>query len=86
MNAIGKTIFEDYHNDIQCPITVYWSSDDEIATEANVKDLLRLYPEAPTEMIELKPKDTGHKAIGHMLMFRKSHQNLWPIMTKNIFN
>lgn len=86
MNAIGKTIFEDYHNEIQCPITVYWSSDDEIATEANVKDLLRLYPEAPTEMIELKPKDTGHKAIGHMLMFRKSHQNLWPIMTKNIFN
>jgi len=86
MNAIGKTIFEDYHNEIQCPITVYWSSDDEIATEANVKDLLRLYPEAPTEMMELKPKDTGHKAIGHMLMFRKSHQNLWPIMTKNIFN
>lgn len=86
MNAIGKTIFEDYHNEIQCPITVYWSSDDEIATEANVKDLLRLYPEAPTEMIELKPKDTGHKAIGHMLMFRKSHQNLWPIMTQNIFN
>lgn len=86
MNAIGKTIFEDYHNEIQCPITVYWSSDDEIATEANVKDLLRLYPEAPTEMIELKPKDTGHKAIGHMLMFRKSHQNLWPIMTNNIFN
>ena len=86
MNAIGKTIFEDYHNEIQCPITVYWSSDDEIATEANVKDLLRLYPEAPTEMIELKPKDTGHKAIGHMLMFRKSHQNLWPMMTQNIFN
>lgn len=59
MNAIGKTIFEDYHNEIQCPITVYWSSDDEIATEANVKDLLRLYPKASTEMIELKPKDTG---------------------------
>jgi len=86
MNAVGKTIFEDYHNEIQCPITVYWSSDDEIATEANVKDLLRLYPKASTEMIELKPKDTGHKAIGHMLMFKKSHQNLWPTMTQNIFN
>lgn len=86
MNAIGKTIFEDYHNEIQCPIAVYWSSDDEIATEANVKDLLRLYPKATTEMIELKPKDTGHKAIGHMLMFKKSHQNLWPTMTQNIFN
>ena len=86
MNAIGKTIFEDYHNEIQCQITVYWSSDDEIATEANVKDLLRLYPKASTEMIELKPKDTGHKAIGHMLMFKRSHQNLWPTMAQNIFN
>ncbi len=84
INAIGKTIFEDYHNEIQCPITVYWSSDDEIATETNVKDLLRLYPNAQTEMIELKPQEHGHKAIGHMLMFRKSHQNLWSKITQNI--
>ena len=86
MNAIGKTIFEDFHQEIQCPITVYWSSDDEIATKANVQDLLRLYPNANTNMIELKPQAHDHKAIGHMLMFRKSHQNLWPLMTKNIFN
>lgn len=84
INAVGKTIFEDYHNEIQCPITVYWSSDDEIATETNVKDLLRLYPNAQTEMIELKPQEHGHKAIGHMLMFRKSHQNLWSKITQNI--
>ena len=55
-----------------------WSSDDEIATESNVKDLLRLYPNASTDMIELKPKMTGHKTIGHMSMFKRSHQNLWP--------
>jgi len=86
VNAIGKTIFEDYHQDIQCPITVYWSSDDEIATKVNVKDLLRLYPNAQTEMIELNPQTHGHKAIGHMLMFRKSHQNLWPIMGEKLAN
>lgn len=43
MNAIGKTIFEDYHQQIQCPITSFWATDDEIATHSNVKDLLRLY-------------------------------------------
>lgn len=84
INAIGKTIFDDYHSEIQCPITVYWSSDDEIATEANVKDLLRLYPNAQTDMIELSPQEHGHKAIGHMLMFKKSHQNLWSKITQTI--
>ena len=63
---------------------MYWSSDDEIATEANVKDLLRLYPNAQTDMIELRPQEHGHKAIGHMLMFKKSHQNLWSKITQTI--
>lgn len=84
INAIGKTIFEDFHSEIQCPITVYWSSDDEIATEANVKDLLRLYPNAKTNMIELDPQQLGHKVIGHMFMFKKSHQDLWSKLTQTI--
>ena len=82
INAIGKTVFEDYHAKVNCPISVLWSSDDEIATRRNVKDLLRLYPNAKTEMIELKPQSYQHKAIGHMLMFKKSHQNLWPTIEK----
>ncbi|WP_216940217.1 alpha/beta fold hydrolase [Acinetobacter sp. BY419] len=84
MNAIGKTVFEDYHAEITCPIISIWSSDDEIATAANVKDLLRLYPNADTQMIELKPKNHDHKAIGHMLMFKKSHQNLWPVIEQKL--
>lgn len=84
MNAIGKTVFEDYHAKIDCPITVLWSSDDEIATTTNVKDLLRLYPNADSQMIELKPKSYAHKAIGHMLMFKKSHQNLWPVIEQQL--
>ena len=39
--SIGKTVFEDYHANIQCPITALAATDDEIATRANVKDLLR---------------------------------------------
>ncbi|MGE8559570.1 MAG: alpha/beta fold hydrolase [Acinetobacter sp.] len=84
INAIGKTVKDDFHAQITCPITVLWTSDDEIATEANVKDLLRLYPNAQTDMIELNPQVHGHKGIGHMLMFKKSHQNLWPVMAQQL--
>ncbi|UUM26729.1 alpha/beta fold hydrolase [Acinetobacter colistiniresistens] len=84
MNAIGKTIFEDYHQQIQCPITSFWASDDEIATQENVQDLLRLYPNAPTKLIELNPQQHGYKHIGHMLMFKKSHQKLWPLIESEL--
>lgn len=86
INAIGKMVpkTEDHHERITCPITVLWSSDDEIATEANVKDLIRLYPNAKANHKELKPTSFGHKAIGHMLMFKRSHQNLWPVIEQEI--
>ncbi|MEB3790751.1 alpha/beta fold hydrolase [Acinetobacter sp. IK40] len=84
MNAIGKTIFEDYHQQILCPITSFWATDDEIATHSNVKDLLRLYPNAQTKLIELNPQQLGYKRIGHMLMFKKSHQKIWPILESEL--
>lgn len=86
LNAIGKQVApsDDYHSQIRCPIVGVWASDDDIATETNVKDLLRLYPNAATEMIELNPAQYGHKAIGHMLMFKKSHQNLWPLIQQQL--
>lgn len=84
INAIGKTVKEDFHPSIKVPVTVLWSSDDEIATYSNVKDLLRLYPNAKTNMIELKPSAFGHKNIGHMLMFKRSHQNIWPVIANEL--
>ena len=84
MNTIGKTIFDDYHQQIKCPITSFWSTDDEIATEANVKDLLRLYPNAPTKYVEINPQQHGYKYIGHMLMFKKTHQKLWPLIESEL--
>ena len=84
MNALGKTVQQDYHQDIRCPITAIWASDDEIATQANVKGLLSLYPNAATKHIELQPSTYGHKNIGHMFMFKRSHQNLWPVIAEQL--
>lgn len=77
-NALGKTIQVDFHPKIKSPITILWASDDEIATQDNVEDLLRLYPQALTQSIEIKPERFNHKFIGHMHMFKRSHQNIWP--------
>lgn len=84
MNTIGKTIFNDYHQQIKCPIVSFWATDDEIATEANVKDLLRLYPNAETKLVQLDPLKHGFNEIGHMSMFKKSHKQLWSIIEKEI--
>lgn len=75
---------QDYHANIQCPITSIFASDDEIATPVTVPDFLKIYPNAKTDIIELNPKSYGHRAIGHMLMFKSSHQNLWPIIEAEI--
>ena len=86
LNAIGDSISkeQDYHHQIKCPITSLWAPDDEIATEENVKDFLRIYPNAPTDRIKLTPSDYDHKFIGHMLMFKPSHQNIWPVIESQI--
>lgn len=82
VNALGKFISENenLHHDVNTSITVLYATDDEIATEANVKDLIRLYPHASTKMIALHPSSYRYKKIGHMLMFKKSHQKLWPVI------
>lgn len=79
INAKAQLQFE-HHQEVSCPITAIYASDDEIATRRNVQDLLRLYPNAKSNLIELKPKHYQHQQIGHMLMFKNSHQNLWPII------
>ncbi len=84
INAIGKTVDVDYHAEVRCPIISIHAADDEIATEHNVKDFLRIYPNAATRYITLDPKDYNHKAIGHMFMFKPSHQNLWPLIQQQL--
>jgi predicted alpha/beta hydrolase len=85
MHAVKKQLLPDYHSKITCPITAIWASDDEIATQANVQALLNLYPNAETNMIQLKPKQFQHKSIGHMQMFRKSHRNIWDLIEQQLY-
>ena len=80
LNGIGNTIDQDYHAEFRTPITLVHALDDWIATPANVTDLLRLYPNAQSEVIRLDPKAFGYKTIGHIDMFRSSRHKVWPII------
>jgi predicted alpha/beta hydrolase len=82
MNAFDKelNINQDFHKQITQEITSIYATDDEIATQQNVNDLLRLYPNAQIKIIALNPIDHEYSHIGHMLMFKRSHQKLWHII------
>lgn len=82
-NAIKSGVV-DYHEEITCPITAISATDDEIASEQNVADLLKLYPKAKTQLLMIKPQEHQQQSIGHMQLFRRSHQNLWPLVTTHL--
>lgn len=66
-------------------MTAIHAIDDEIAIlKTNVEDLLRLYPNAQKKRIELAPREWQHQEIGHMAWLKRSHQNLWPLVLKEL--
>ena len=81
-NAIRNKPEQDFHQQVRTPITVLHASDDDIATPKTVADLLRTFPTAPKQALQLKPADHGLKSIGHIDWFRSSHKSLWPIIAK----
>ena len=88
INALGKSLKEEqnFHKNITQPIIAIWASDDEIATKTNVDDLLLLYPNAPKTIIELNPKTFKQSHIGHMLMFKSTHKNIWSTIEEQLYN
>lgn len=79
-SAIGKSIRDDYHDQVNCAMAAFYASDDEIATEANVRDLFALYPQATISYHRLEPAAFGLSDIGHMKLFRPSHRVLWDLV------
>ncbi|MBF5006104.1 alpha/beta hydrolase family protein [Diaphorobacter caeni] len=83
-NAVKQRPEQDFHAQVSMPITILYASDDSIATHATVKDLLRTFPAAPGQSIQIRPQDHGLKDLGHLNWFRQSHQVMWPLMYRAI--
>ncbi len=60
------------------PMTGIWFSDDEMMSAKSIESLHGFYPNAPKQMICVKPEDAGHKRIGHLGWFKDRYQSgIW---------
>ena len=77
--ALGKTIHEHWYDELKFPSMWVNATDDPIANNDNVQDMIEVFAQLPTEKLTLKPSDYGLKTIGHMKFFSKRSKQLWEI-------
>jgi len=83
-NAVRTGQAADFHAQVRTPLIVLHAEDDDIATPATVRDLLRTLPGSPRAAVEVRPRDHGLRGIGHLDWFRQSHQALWPLLRRAV--
>jgi len=76
-NSFGKEITHHFYDQLAMPILILNATDDPIATEPNVRDLLELFPNARAQSKWLHPQEYGLLVIGHMGFFRPQNRALW---------
>ncbi|MEO0338756.1 MAG: alpha/beta fold hydrolase [Bacteroidota bacterium] len=72
-----KKIKEHFYNQMAIPSLWLHATDDEIANLANVKDMIRIFPNIESRIISLDPKALGFQEIGHMKFFSSKKKVLW---------
>ena len=78
-SSFGDSIEQHWFDEIRCPLLNLSAEDDPIATQANVSDILRLFPNAGIERRRLDPHGAGVGKIGHIDFFRSRCAPLWPL-------
>lgn len=66
-----------HYDAVTAPIRSWIFQDDPIATRSTAQDLLSVYPNAPSEIIERSPADIGVRRIGHEGALRPGREALW---------
>jgi len=78
--ALGKTIHRHLYDELDLPSFWLNATDDDIANDKNVDDMIRVYTRIKAQRLVLHPEKYGMKEIGHMKFFSKtSKETLWPI-------
>lgn len=84
--AFGSTVTEHWYDQISCPSMWINSTDDDIANNANVDDMTRVFTKMTVEdKIErriLVPAQEGYSDIGHMKFFSRKRSQLWALAIK----
>ncbi|MCQ3971725.1 alpha/beta hydrolase, partial [Klebsiella pneumoniae] len=64
-------------DDVRSPIRSWIFPDDPIATPRTGADMLKVYPNAPSQIVVRGPADFGVARIGHEGAFRRGLEPLW---------
>ena len=73
------SLHDHLYDALEFPSLWLYATDDDIANEANVDDMIRVYSRTRAQKLELEPSAYAKKAIGHMGFFRAP--DLWPLLT-----
>lgn len=65
---------------VTAPIRSWSFSDDRLCARCSAEDLLKLYPNAPSEHLRLDPADIGAERVDHHGAFKKSASAFWPMI------
>jgi len=75
--AFGKTIHNHLYDDLSIPSMWVNATDDDIAIDANVEDMLTVFTKLSSQTLTLSPRDYALDEIGHMKFFSRRSQILW---------
>jgi predicted alpha/beta hydrolase len=75
--SFGKTVHNHHYDSLTLPSMWVNAADDEIAIDANVLDMLSVFPKLQAETLTLFSKDYELNEIGHMKFFSRRSQALW---------
>lgn len=75
--AFNKSITQHYYDDLTLPIHWVNATDDDIANDKNVDDMISVFTRAQSTKLTLSPEQHGLKEIGHMKFFIRKSNPLW---------
>nr|WP_067654842.1 alpha/beta fold hydrolase [Ferrimonas marina] len=75
--AFGKTVHSHLYDELAMPALWVNAPDDFIANDANVADMISVFPKMRAETLTLRKEDYGLDEIGHMKFFSRKSEVLW---------
>lgn len=75
----GKGVNKHWYDTVSMPSLWLNATDDDIALDENVQDMLSVFKQLPAQTRSLEPKSFGLREIGHMKFFSRKNNILWPI-------
>lgn len=77
--AFGKTIKEHWYDELNIPSLWVNATDDKIANNKNVDEMINVFTKMKAQRLILDPKEYKLREIGHMKFFSRENKVLWKI-------